>query len=406
MSLRSTLRRMLPEEALAAYYNFQKAKQLSADGQALRAADEKKALGPDIDNETAIALIMDWLCRAQDHSATHDGGVARDFSLIDGWAASYPETTGYIVPTFLDEAKHGYREDLAERGQRMADWLVSIQLDNGAFQGGTITQTPVVPVTFNTGQILLGLAAAASVFKQEKYEKAMHKAASWLRDTQDEDGAWRAYATPFAVLGDKVYETHVSWGLFDAERVAPGYGYGDAGVKQVRWALTHQKENGWFDHCCLNDIKKPLTHTLGYVLRGVLEAYRLSNDEVFLKAGIKTADALKNQLREDGWLAGRFHANWRPAVSWVCMTGSAQISTCWMMLYEWTGDATYLDAAQRVNSFLRRTLILDGPDGIQGGIRGSYPISGDYGRWEFLNWAAKFAVDALRQEAELVKKSP
>ena len=36
----------------------------------------------------------------------------------------------------------------------MLDWLVSIQMPSGAFQGGTIGESPVVPVTFNTGQIL------------------------------------------------------------------------------------------------------------------------------------------------------------------------------------------------------------------------------------------------------------
>lgn len=401
MSLRSALSRAVPRGLLSAYYDYEKAKRLSPEGRALRIKDETTALGDDIDNETAIDLIMDWLCRAQDFSATKDGGVARDFSLIDGWAASYPETTGYIIPTFLDEARQDYREDLASRAQRMTDWLLSIQLDNGAFQGGTVIQNPVVPVTFNTGQILIGLAAAARVFERIDYSDAMHKAAGWLRDTQDEDGAWRAFATPYAAPGDKAYETHVSWGLFEAERVAPGHGYGKAGLKQVRWALGHQRENGWFDHCCLSNNKKPLTHTLGYVLRGVLEAYRLSNDEIYLEAGLKTGRALEKQLTEEGHLAGRFAANWQRAAPWMCMTGTAQISSCWMMLYEWTGEELLLDASKKANAFLRKTLILDGSDGVRGGVRGSYPVSGDYGQWEFLNWAAKFTVDALRQEQNL-----
>ncbi|MCP5002594.1 MAG: hypothetical protein GY941_01390, partial [Planctomycetes bacterium] len=46
-----------------------------------------------------------WLGRAQDHSASADGGVARHYSLVTGWAPSYPETTGYIIPTMLDYAK-------------------------------------------------------------------------------------------------------------------------------------------------------------------------------------------------------------------------------------------------------------------------------------------------------------
>jgi len=33
--------------------------------------------------------------------------------------------------------------------------------------------------------------------------------------------------------------------------------------------------------------------------------------------------------------------------------------------------------------------------GLRGGIKGSYPLDGEYGRYEVLNWATKFFVDAL-----------
>src|SRR5713101_2568187 len=58
---------------------------------------------PDYDPgiERSIDEAIAWLCRAQDHSASRDGGVARHLSLISGWGTSYPETTGYIVPTML-----------------------------------------------------------------------------------------------------------------------------------------------------------------------------------------------------------------------------------------------------------------------------------------------------------------
>ena len=49
--------------------------------------------------EAAIAAALDWLGQAQDNSTTRDGGVARHYSLVSGWSASYPETTGYIAAT-------------------------------------------------------------------------------------------------------------------------------------------------------------------------------------------------------------------------------------------------------------------------------------------------------------------
>ena len=99
--------------------------------------------------EAAVAASLDWLRAAQDNSASRDGGVARHFSLVGGWAPSYPETTGYIVPTLIAQARLRGDADLRERARRMLDWLVSIQFPEGGFQGGMVGQTPRVPVTLH-----------------------------------------------------------------------------------------------------------------------------------------------------------------------------------------------------------------------------------------------------------------
>ena len=74
--------------------------------------------------------------------------------------------------------------------------LTRIRLDGG-FQGGMIDQEPVVPVTFNTGQILMGLSAGVRQLGDE-YRCPMRSAANWLVTTQDPDGCWRKHQTPFA----------------------------------------------------------------------------------------------------------------------------------------------------------------------------------------------------------------
>jgi hypothetical protein len=35
-----------------------------------------------------------------------------------------------------------------------------------------------------------------------------------------------------------------------------------------------------------------------------------------------------------------------------------------------------------------------GPDEVRGAVKGSFPVDGDYGQYEYLNWAVKFTVDA------------
>lgn len=353
------------------------------------------------DAQACVQAATDWLCRAQDQSASADGGVARDYSLVKGWATSYPETTGYIIPTFIELARRQQRDDLHQRAQRMLDWCVAIQFPEGGFQGGKIDATPRVPVTFNTGQIMLGLAAGAQQYQDPRYQVAMHKAAAWLRDSLDPDGCWRKHPTPFAAPGEKAYETHVAWGLFEAERVAPGHGYGDAGLRQVDWALTKQAPNGWFASNCLTNPAAPLTHTIGYVLRGVLEGHRLSGRADLLQAAQKTADGLITAIEADGRLPGRLDAQWRGAVGYVCLTGSVQLAHCLFLLYQTTRDERYWHKGQQLTAYVRRTMQLDGPEDQRGGVKGSFPVDGDYGQWEYLNWAAKFFIDAHLLEADI-----
>ncbi len=348
----------------------------------------------------SIDEAIAWLKRAQIKSTTGDGGVARHYSLVDGWGASYPETTGYIVPTLLAYADWKDDEDARRSAQRMLDWLVDIQFPDGGFQGGRIDSVPVVPVTFNTGQILLGLASGVRAFG-DAYLKPMHRAAGWLVDTQDKDGCWRSHPTPFAAAGEKAYETHVAWGLFEAERVDPTRGYGAAGIRNVKWALQWQRENGWIDNCCLTDPTRPLTHTIGYALRGIIEGYRVSGDDSLLSAAQRTADGLLGILSEDGFLPGRLASDWSSAASWACLTGSVQIAYCWLFLGELTGDSAYRDAGFAANKFVRRTINVDGSEDIRGGIKGSFPISGEYGYLQYLNWAPKFFIDSNMLECKI-----
>jgi hypothetical protein len=370
---------------------------------ASRAEMRRDALGlpaRDPGPRAAVDAAAAWLCLAQDRSASADGGVARDYSLEKGWATSYPETTGYIVPTMLELGRRFDDTDKTARARRMLDWLVAIQLPGGGYQGGRIDATPVVPVTFNTGQILLGLASGAAAFS-ERYGEAMHAAARWLVDSLDADGCWRSHPTPFAEPGEKVYETHVAWGLFEADRVAPGRGYGTAGLRNVRWALTKQQTNGWFRDNCLSDPERPLTHTIGYVLRGVLEAHRLSGERDLLKAACRTADGLLPAIAADGRLPGQLDARWQPAADYVCLTGSVQIAYCLLQLGRVTERQEYIDRGCALNAYVRRTVRFDGPPEVRGAVKGSFPVEGDYGTFEYLNWAPKFLIDACLLEMDL-----
>ena len=46
-------------------------------------------------------------------------------------------------------------------------------------------------------------------------------------------------------------------------------------------------------------------------------------------------------------------------------------------------------------------MTLDGPEDVRGGVKGAFPVDGDYGRYQLLNWAAKFLADSLMLESDL-----
>ncbi len=365
---------------------------------------ERRSLSDaDLPIDRAISESLAWIGRAQDNAPSADGGVARHYCLITGWGASYPETTGYIVPTIIREGLAAGNTELLERARKMLDWLVRIQMPGGGFRGGVTSAGPAVPVTFNTGQILLGLAAGVSHFGPA-YRPAMMAAADWLVQTQDDDGCWRKHATPLAKPGEKVYETHVAWGLYEAARVEPGRGYAEAATKNLNWALSHQTDNGWFSSCCLTDPLNPLTHTIGYALRGLVEGYLFTRDSKILEKANRTAEGALVALQPDGFLPGRLDSQWRGAVPWACLTGTVQMATCWLLLYRETGNPRFREAAFAANRYVRRTVRLDGPPETRGAVKGSFPVSGGYVTFQYPNWASKFFIDAISLEKELREK--
>jgi hypothetical protein len=68
-----------------------------------------------------------------------------------------------------------------------------------------------------------------------------------------------------------------------------------------------------------------------------------------------------------------------------------------------TQERRYFDALLKMNHFLKRHQVWQ-PDRVHvhGGICGSFPIYGDYGKYEILSWAVKFFIDALLMERSIV----
>ncbi|AOU98521.1 hypothetical protein BI364_11650 [Acidihalobacter yilgarnensis] len=343
----------------------------------------------------ALDAIADWLGRAQDESGC--GGVCANYDLQKRhWAGAYPETTGYIIPTLFNYAEHSGRTEFRDRAIRMADWETEIQLSDGGVRAGTMDASTVVPAIFNTGQVLFGWARAFEETQEPRYQDSLVRASDWLVDAQDDDGAWRRFASPFASHRLNTYNTRTAYGLAVAAKVIGDGRYLLAAQRNVAWALTQAEANGWLPNNCLEDNEHPLTHTIAYALRGILEVSVAAGDARGMDFAVRAAKAVAKAQRPDGALPGRLDRQWRASVSWSCVTGNAQMAVIWLRLAELVGEPALTAAADRAINFNLSLMDLNNANlGIRGGVKGSHPLDGGYMRYRYPNWAAKFFADAL-----------
>ena len=348
----------------------------------------RRALEP----ETACHALARWLARAQD---TGGGGASAWYDARQRhWAAAYPEVSGYIIPTLFDYARDFVSPKFRERALRMADWACAVQLPEGGVRAGLMDAPQVVPTVFNTGQSLFGWARALQETAEPRYRESLRRAADWLLRAQDEDGAWRRFASPFSAPPPNAYNTRTAYGLARAAEALGEPHYLAAARRNVDWALGLARANGWLPHNDLEDAARPLTHTIAYALRGILEV-AVRDGGPGLDTVATAARAIARAQRRDGALPGRLDADWHPAARWSCLTGNAQLALIWLRLAEVSGESAWRASAERALDFNLRCLWAAGAEGVAGGMPGSHPFDGPYMRFRYPSWAAKFMLDAL-----------
>jgi hypothetical protein len=355
-----------------------------------------------------LDAAIEWIKRAQDSSAT--GGVAWGYrarrpvrtNLPMGWIGPYPETTGYIIPTMLRYADLRSDSDALKRAKRMAEWEMSIQLPDGGIQGGVYGETPVASSTFVTGQVIFGLVALYERTHDERIRTAAIAAGEWVLSCLDDSGRFVRGHSHFCAPGAKVYEVRTGLALAELGDALGEPKYKDAASKTADFAISRQHSNGWFAENDLDFHKQPLTHTIGYTLEGLHGLGKRLRRQDCLDAVRRTLDALTGHIHDNGYLAGRLCADWSPAVDWVCLTGSAQLAGVFMRVYAETRKREYLEAGRKLLGFVCFTQDLKtGIPGLDGGVRGSFPLSGGYGQWCVLNWATKFFSDSMLEYLEI-----
>jgi len=348
-----------------------------------------------------------WLASAQD--ASGDGGVAGRYVLGRGWTSSYPETTGYIIPTLLRLASHTGDEQWRDRAGQCVDFLCRVQLETGAFPGMEIAENRTTPSVFNTAQILSGLRAWHATTGDEQVLERARRACDWLVAQQDSDGAWRKH-----LYGSETYTYMAHAGCWIAEmgEYLGERDYLESARAHLEWVLTQfQPETAWFDRCGFSIAKHhrgAVTHTIAYTIWGTLMMSRILGHAEGLAAARRAALQAARRLELSRWLPGELDSNWRGKSTYTCPTGNAQMALVWLELHRLRADPALVSTACKAIDLVKRVQPMDSTEpGICGGVPGSAPVWGGYVYMSLPNWAAKFFIDSLiEKQAALATLRP
>jgi hypothetical protein len=357
------------------------------------------------EDERHLRAAAAWLAAAQDSQP--DGGFSGRYRLRGGWSSSYPETTGYIVPTLLHLAGHLGDASWTERAARAIDFLLGLQLESGAFPGGEVAENRTAPSPFNTAQILTGLVAWGRETGDARTLDAARRASAWLCEVQDEDGAFRRH---YYNNAPSTYSAHLSCWIAEYGVAMDDPAARAAAGRHLDWVLGHQDAaTGWFDLAGFDEAQHArriaYTHTIAYTIWGVLKIGLLLGREDAVAAAARAAEGVMRRLELSQRLPGLLDHAWKPVEQAQCLTGNCQMASIWFALTEATGDLRFGNAALKALDLVAWAQDLDNPNpGIRGGIAGSDPVWGSYIRMALPNWAAKFFIDALLERKRFLER--
>jgi len=354
-----------------------------------------------------LQKVIEWIKIASKHGK---GGVSSHYSLLTGgWLHPFPETTGYIIPTLFDYVNFSGDKKYHDLAVSLTHWLCDAQLENGACMQGNynMNKGKTAPIIFNTGQNILGFLRAYKETSDNKFLESAIKAGDFLVSSTDDKGVWDKNLH----RGLKhTINVRCSWSLLLLNQIYPNPDYTRVAIANLNWAKEQQLPNGWFNYGTSRIGGLPNTHFLSYTCEGFLESYRVTKNTDYLSVAKVTADKMLELFEERKMLYAFWDSKWKNHGKrfkflkgrFICMTGNIQISIVWMQLFEETGDKKYLAAARKMLNYIKTLQdISSGKEGIEGGIKGSFPVYGSYSTLMYPNWAAKYFADAMLLKIKL-----
>lgn len=348
-------------------------------------------------NEFYIQNALNWF----KDSALEQGIYASKYSMLwDRYFPSSPENEAGWVRTLIKIKTHlpaTYEKMFAGKNieQNMIDWLVETQRPDGTFPTSFEDLNNQPPGIFVNGRILAALLSYYLANKDEKVLDAAMKNAYWLKQLQYDDGSWRHYNfnTPHA-------NTITAYSLIKTGKVTGEVSYFKAGKKNIDFTIQHQKENGFF----ADAPGKRTNHysdVLGFTLLGILFSAKLLQEESYFEFVKKGYQSLAAMMKNDGYLAGEIDDELRTTVNYCCLRGNCIMSSVGFGLYKLFKEDYYKASADKLLSYVKSKQLRSRHHYLNGGITGSWPISGKFNPFEIHSSAVRNFINALMEQDRL-----
>lgn len=338
----------------------------------------------------SLDITASWLVESINKG---NGGSCAYFSPL-GWSKPYPETTGYIIPTLLRLSDFKSEDFYKQKSVSCGKWLLSIQNNDGSWNGGLHPTNKGKPSVFNSGQILKGVVALFNETQNERYLEAAKKCGSFLLSKMDTNGMfvgddYRSKFTPS-------YYTSVAWPMLELWAKTNDDELLEKTIRFLDLIADRKRNDGSFDKWGFDDNGSAFTHTIAYTIRGFQESSRLLGDKKYFDI---VSDSLNFFIKEaelkNGRLAGLYDGNLKPNNDFVCLTGNSQLAISIMILNEKERDMRLMNCALKLVDYVKLKQSKSIIKGLNGGIFGSAPFYGKYMTLRIPNWSAKYQIDAL-----------
>jgi hypothetical protein len=263
-----------------------------------------------------------WLVRSLERGR---GGSSALYAPIVGWWTPYPETTGYLIPTLIASGPRAGDANALERARALGTWLLGLQQPAGYWHGGAHPPKRPVPSVFNTAQVLDGMCALYRADGESRWLEAARRGAAWLARNANARGAFGAgnYRAGF----NPSYYAQVAWPMLEVWTLTNEPQLRDAAERVLGAVLAKRHENGAFDDWGFEPGRPAFTHTIAYLLRGLIECARLLERPALFEAALPALERLRGAAETNrGRLPGAYDTDWRAAGRFVCLTGNAQLA--------------------------------------------------------------------------------